>query len=123
MARAQYLKPTLRQEGLVLEHMGDVELYLTRLEGLHNSILSAEKNFASAYDTFSRKVTICMELPPAERIDRRKKRASSGDVIFTVDKEEKKEVVDNLDDFDDLPEKASSSPKHLKTGAIGWGEI
>lgn len=123
LARAQYLKPTLRQEGLVLEHMGDIELYLTRLEGLHNSILSAEKNFASAYDTFSRKVTICMELPPAERIDRRKKRVSSNATYSPASKEEDKEIVDNLDDFDDLPEKASSTPKHLKTGQIEWGEI
>jgi len=36
LSRIQYLKPVLKQDGLVLEHMGDIEMYFERLNGFPN---------------------------------------------------------------------------------------
>ena len=72
LARVQYLKPQIKQDGLVLEHMSDVELYLARLESLHNNVTAVEKTLAAAYETLSRKVSICMELKSSERYERPK---------------------------------------------------
>ena len=122
LARVQYLKPVLKQEGLILEHLGDIELYFERLRALHKSVGDSEKNLAAAYEMLSRKVTICMELPPAERYER----PSSYNSKFS-NFQEKKVVVEkssvDLKSFDDLPDNAQAGQKEQKVGKIGWGDI
>jgi len=120
LARIQYLKPVLKQDGLILEHMGDIELYFERLRALHNSVASTEKNLAASYEMLSRKVTICMEIPPAERWEK-----PSSSQSYTSKHVPQKEVEENkeLSDFDSLPENARTGTKEKVSGAIGWGDI
>jgi hypothetical protein len=116
LARIQYLKPVLKQEGLILEHMGDVEMYFEKLRGLHKSVADTEKNLAAAYEMLSRKVTICMELPPVERYSKadRKERPQ-----FQYEEKPSEE----LDDFDDLPSGAAAGPEIKKSGPTGWDAL
>ncbi len=123
LARIQYLKPALKQEGLILEHMGDLELYFERLKALHKSVADTEKNLAAAYEMLSRKVTICMELPPIERYEKPEKNLYRSSFYSN-----KEEVVDSfsskeMDSFDDLPTNAKAGPKEHKVGQVAWGEI
>ncbi len=120
LAKIQYLKPILKQDGLILEHMGDIELYFQRLKALHNSVSITENNLAAAYEMLSRKVTICMELPPVERFDKKNSYHSK----FSSDISEKEEKFNsNLEEYDELPKNAESGPKEQKVGKMSWGEI
>ena len=123
LARVEYLKPIIKQDGLILEHMRDLELYLTRLESLHDSVIKTEKTLLAAFDTLSRKVTICMELRPSERFEKRE--------VFSPTMFEDKKINNNdnvikkvnqydLEDYDDLPKNVSNVDK---VGEIGWGDI
>lgn len=116
LARIQYLKPVLKQEGLILEHMGDVEMYLEKLRGLHKSVADTEKNLAAAYEMLSRKVTICMELPPVERYSKadRKERPK-----FQYEEKSSEEI----NDFDDLPSDATAGPEIKESGPTGWDSL
>ena len=126
LARIEYLKPVLKQEGLIMEHMRDIELYYARLEALHDSATKTEKHLAAAFDTLSRKCTICMELKPAERIDIKKSSSASAyvphDDVAHFDPETRASSSE-FDEFDDLPSNAQAAPIGHKTGAIGWGDI
>ena len=120
LARVQYLKPVLKQEGLILEHMGDVEMYVERLRALHKSVADTEKNLAAAYEMLSRKVTICMELPPVERYSRPDRQEQ----ISRFKYEEKEEAPsEELSDYDDLPMGAEAGPEEKKSGAVGWDSL
>ena len=116
LARIQYLKPVLKQDGLVLEHMGDIEMYFERLEGLHKSVSDTENNLAAAYEMLSRKVTICMELPPAERRSRPEEKTYKLPVP-------EYEAPEEMKDFDELPSDATAGPKEKKSGAVGWNAL
>lgn len=123
LARIEYLKPVIRQEGLIMEHMRDLELYYARLEALHDSATKTEKTLEKAFDTLSRKCTICMELKPAERVG--KKESSTyvpsekpNEVVLSV-----REYSKEFDEFDDLPMNAQAAPRDYKVGAIGWSDI
>lgn len=120
LARVEYLKPVIKQEGLVMEHMRDVLLYYARLEALHDSATKTEKTLAAAFDTLSRKCTICMELKPAERVDLK---TSSSSTYVPTQASPAREATDEFDEFDDLPSNAQAVPEHYKTGAISWGDI
>jgi len=116
LARIQYMKPVLKQEGVVLEHMGDVEMYIERLRSLHKSVADTEKNLAAAYEMLSRKVTICMELPPVERFSKadRKERPQ-------FNYEEKS--FEDFEDFDNLPSDATAGPDVKVSGPTGWDSL
>ncbi len=120
LAKIQYIKPQIKQEGLIFEHMRDLELYYTRLEALHDSALKAEKSLAAAFDTLSRKVSICMELRPVDRYEKKERPVERREERPIIRKEEDNS---DLDIFDELPSNASTRPKKLKTGEIGWDEF
>jgi len=122
LARVQYLKPVLKQDGLILEHMGDIELYFERLRALHKSVADTEKNLAAAYEMLSRKVTICMELPPAERYERPSSSYGSR-FSYVVEKEPEAKPTEEMDGFDDLPDGAKAGPKEHKIGRISWSDF
>ena len=60
LARVQYLKPVLKQEGLQLEHMGDVEFYTERLNSLRESAHDCMKNLEKAFESLSRKISVML---------------------------------------------------------------
>jgi len=126
LARVQYLKPVLKQDGLILEHMADVEMYFERLRALHKSVADTEKNLAAAYEMLSRKVTICMELPPVERYtrpDRQDKIAKFQYEEQPVAPPTAQSPSEELSDFDDLPMGAEAGPEEKKSGACGWDSL
>ena len=125
LSRVEYLKPVIRQEGLIMEHMRDLELYFARLEALHDSATKTEKTLAAAFDTLSRKCTICMELKPAERMDINKSvNISQSNTKYIPKKEVSiRAKSSDFDEFDDLPVNAKVAPVDHKVGAIGWGDI
>jgi len=103
LARVQYEKPIIKQDGLIHEHMRDIEWYFCQLESLHNSSNQVMKTLDGAYDCLSRKVSISMELKPIERYQR-------------TDREGK-------DNYDTLPNNASAQIKKKEVGIIGWEDI
>jgi len=120
LARIQYLKPVLKQDGLILEHMGDVEMYFERLRGLHKSVADTEKNLAAAYEMLSRKVTICMELPPAERYSKPEEKTYKFQSQLQRVEEE---VPEEMEEFDELPTGAKAGPKENVSGPTGWDKL
>ncbi len=107
LAMVEYIKPAIKQEGLVLEHMRDLEYYYAQLEALHNNCQKVEKTLEAAYDTLSRRVSICMELKTGIRYARSDSRETPS----------KQEIV-REDDFDDVPMGETATKK--KSGFIGW---
>jgi len=120
LARIEYLKPVIRQEGLIFEHMRDLELYYARLEALHDSATKTEKTLEKAFDTLSRKCTICMELKAPERVDLKSKSTSYTPPAYISPVREKSS---EFDEFDDLPSNAQAAPVGHKIGAIGWEDV
>lgn len=126
LARIQYLKPVLKQEGLILEHMGDIEMYFERLRGLHKSVADTEKNLAAAYDMLSRKVTICMELPPVERRGKPESKTDKYEhygIKNNIETPQSHPQSANLSDFDNLPLGATAGAEEKKSGATGWDTL
>ena len=124
LARIEYLKPVLKQEGLIMEHMRDIELYYARLEALHDSALKTEKTLAAAFETLSRKATICMELKPAERVDMEEASKHKQESERYVPQPQLSiRRVEAMDEFDDLPTDATAAPRDHKVGEIKWNEI
>ena len=124
LAKVQYLKPQIKQDGLVLEHMSDLWLYFSRLESLHNNVVNVEKNLAAAFETLSRKVSICMELKPTERYERQGRREYSSKFSDSTPTEENKPKIksSDLDDYDELPINAEIKQKP-KSGQVNWSDI
>lgn len=126
LARIQYLKPVLKQEGLILEHMGDIEMYFERLRGLHKSVADTEKNLAAAYEMLSRKVTICMELPPVERRGKPESKTDKYEhygIKNNIETPQSHPQSANLSDFDNLPLGATAGAEEKKSGATGWDTL
>lgn len=112
LTRIEYLKPIIKQEGLIHEHMRDLELYFANLDALHRSAYQTENNLQAAFDTLSRKVSICMELKTGDRYQARTP-------ITTV--EDEKPAAPPLEGFDSLPDFARA--EHKDDNCIGWMEI
>jgi len=104
LARIQYLKPQAKQNGLIYEHLKDIELYFSKLKTLFNSSHEVMKTLDGAYDSLSRKATITMPL-------------KSGDRYKSYDSVQ----VDNSG-YDTLPEapkiKNSSKKEFRKSGIV-----
>ncbi len=108
LAMVEYIKPAIKQEGLVLEHMRDLEYYYAQLEALHNNCQKVEKTLEAAYDTLSRRVSICMELKTGVRYLKSDSREIPS----------QQEVV-REDDFDDVPMGETATKN--KSGFVSWG--
>lgn len=57
LARCRYEKPSERQEGVVMEHMGDLIVYMSKLESIHASASAIAENLDNAFDCISRQIT------------------------------------------------------------------
>jgi len=114
MARIEYLKPAIKQEGLVLEHMRDLEYYYSQLEALYNNCHKVEKTLEAAHEMLSRKVSICMELKPIHRYERNNNNSYQQQFI---------DKSNELDDFDEINGGEIAQKEKNKSGKIEWGEI
>ena len=114
LARIEYLKPSIKQEGLVLEHMRDLEYYYSQLEALYNNCHKVEKTLEAAHEMLSRKVSICMELKPVGRYER-----TSNNREY----QQQKQSSDGLDDFDEISGGEIVHKEKEKIGEVEWNEI
>jgi transcriptional antiterminator Rof (Rho-off) len=105
LARVEYIKPAIKQEGLVMEHMRDLEFYYAQLEALYNNCYKVEKTLEAAYDTLSRRVSICMELKTGDRYER-----SASDIFSNK--------ADVRDEYDKIQEGETATKG--KKGFVGW---
>jgi hypothetical protein len=110
LARVEYLKPSLRQDGLIHEHMRDVELYFCKLTGLYESSKGAMKTLERAFEALSRKATITMM-------------NKSGDKYIHQNQDSSEEKED-LTDYDSLPSHRQEVKPYKKSGEyMEWDEI
>jgi hypothetical protein len=120
LARIQYLKPVQRQAGLVAEHMGDMERYISELEALHSIAEHISRNLESVYELLSRQVT--MSMPQTREVETLEKRASKAE----LSKADGSAGVSFLDQMDSVPQSLTPSRargasfKNAKTGTIDW---
>jgi len=104
LARVEYLKPAIKQEGFVHEHMRDLVWYYSKLKHLHESCKGVVKTLEKSFEAVSRKASITTPNRPMERYQRFNK------------VEEKK--------YDALPvENESKKEEKNSSGFCSWGEI
>lgn len=107
LARVEYEKPAARQEGVVYQHMRDMEMYLKHLEGLHDALNHVMKNIEAAWETMSRRVTIALPSSNREAERYSPPRQNASPAPKESPKESPKEPEDDfggLGDFDSIGE-------------------
>jgi hypothetical protein len=123
LARRQYEKPVLKQEGVVFVHMRDMELYHAKLRAIHHLGSAVLKNLDMAWETLSRRVTISMG--EREVVDRTQPNNSpqKKQIASTPSTPQKRPESDaSLDDFDELGGSTPSKSNEHNAGAqeIEW---
>jgi len=132
LARVQYLKPVLKQDGLILEHMGDVEFYADRLAAVKDSADKVMKTLEKAFESLSRKVSIMLtvqskhtirtntnndySLPPQQEYQAPPSIVEERIVVST------KTPAEELGDYDDVAIGATVKSKP-KSGEVSWDNI
>ena len=110
LARVEYLKPALKQEGLDYEHLKDLMWYHSKLEHLHESAKNVVKTLEKAWETISRKASLTTLNKTVEKYSRGVE-------------EDTREVTEDLKGYDDLPPKAEVVYEKKKTDFCDWDEI
>jgi len=136
LARVSYLKPVLKQDGLILEHMGDVEFYADRLAAIKDSADKVMKTLQMAFESLSRKVSIMLTVqskhttrmapnsysPPQEAAPYVEDVVD--DVAVVVASEPASVPQDDtMDDYDGFEMGTKVVSTKAPTGTVGWGEI
>jgi hypothetical protein len=125
LARMHYEKPAEKQDGVVMEHMGDMIRYFSQLESLHANVDAIVRNLDNAFDCISRQITV--SLPQITKdTDSLEKRASKSihNASATHDG-----FADIMQSADRLPLSKSSAFKNnyasssKKIGTVEWNEI
>ena len=62
LAKVSYEKPSIRQEGVVYDHMRDLEMYSSKIESLEQCAKDVYHNLLEAKEILSRKISISLEL-------------------------------------------------------------
>jgi len=70
LAKAEYDKPAVKYDGIIYEHMVDMETYFARLRGLVRSTDAVMKTLEGAHECLSRRVTIALPMKPLERYEK-----------------------------------------------------
>ena len=125
LASTLYVKPQVKQGGLMIEHLGDIGLYLGKLEGIYDSVKKTEDVLKNCYDTLSRKVTICMELKLREIYEKtdfagsyeRHNHPASNENTSVETKPKFNTSYDQIIDGSE-----AKKIKHI-TGSMSWGDI
>ena len=138
LARTEYEKPAIRQDGLVFQHMRDMELYNQQLKAMHSITTAVAKNLDAAWDMLSRSVTIMMNemsrgdanryepRPNAEKISDDKTSTEQKTVQPSQEPSPKStSMEDMLGDFDPLEGTASVEASNKQKGSqtCDWDEL
>ena len=125
LASTLYVKPQVKQGGLMIEHLGDIGLYLGKLEGIYESVKKTEDVLKNCYDTLSRKVTICMELKLREIYEKTDFTGSSGRHYSAsnadIEVEMKPKPILHYDRIVDGSE--AKKIKNNEGGVISWTDV
>ena len=62
LAKVTYEKPAARQDGVIYDHMRDIEMYASKLESLEQNAKDVYHNLLEAKEILSRKISISLEL-------------------------------------------------------------
>ena len=101
LARVEYLKPAIKQDGLIHCHMKDMQWYFGNLEHLHESSKGVMKTLEKAFETISRKASLTSPAKPIERYKSRQREETI----------ENNKTRQDLSNYDDLPNNASVKRK------------
>lgn len=130
LARVIYLKPAAKQPGINYEHLGDMEFYFAELKDTYTAAEIVYKNLSNAYETLSRQLPFIQ--PHPEKTVYEKKPFDLADTqvfVKPAEKIEKKEVPEQLKDFDELVdakiEEVVKKDVNLEDAAheVGWGDL
>lgn len=117
LSRIQYEKPIIKQEGVYYEHLRDLEYYFVKLESLHSTVEKISKNLDGAWETLSRKITVCLELRTGDKYEKKYTRNDSH-LNLTYNRRETQEQ-----EYDNLPQNVKIKPEKKVNKFLGWEEI
>jgi len=115
LAQVAYEKPVDKFKGIVYRHMGDVEMYFAKLEGLREDIDGVMKNLDGATSLASRHLTILMATKqmPVRYKDAYEEVPQIKEEHIDVEPEKKEAVEPSklCKEFDSLHDKGVSGPE------------
>jgi len=128
LARVEYEKPVIRQEGLNFTHLRDLEIYLTELEYLYEYTGDIIKNLDSGYESMSRQVAMTM---PQKALDKAANYSKTPSSDSDTQPEKSFSSRRDLSDFDTLEKgvkpkdfnKEKSKDNTSKNTDISWVDI
>lgn len=130
LARVIYLKPAAKQPGINYEHLGDMEFYFAELKDTYTAAEIVYKNLSNAYETLSRQLNFVQPHPEKFVYDKKSPDLSQTSFVpLEQPVKEKKEVPEQLKDFDELVdakiEEVVKKEINLEDAAqeIGWGDL
>jgi hypothetical protein len=117
LAQVAYEKPVTKYDGIVYEHLYDMEVYFLNMKGVHKAADAVMKTLEGAYECLSRRVTIATPFKPLERYQ-----ASAGGQGYQVASAPSQELQDydvlSSDKIAKDSDKKSKGPQN-----VDWGEI
>lgn len=136
LAQIAYEKPIEKFNGVIYEHLYDVEDYLQKLETVKENAEIVTKNLDKAAEVISRRVTVVMMEAKTDSKGRRYTPKAEDDIapesvaamqpVDLSEAEEKKQIEeedDDLDDFDTLEVNVPSEEEKPKKPKDSWGLV
>jgi hypothetical protein len=125
LARMHYEKPAEKQDGVVMEHMGDMIRYFSQLESLHANVDAVVRNLDNAFDCISRQITV--SLPQGHKdSDTVEKRVSKNASISPGSADNFADIMqaaDRLPSAKNFGLKNNNASSSKKIGTVNWNEI
>ena len=122
LARCRYEKPSEKQDGVVMEHMGDMIMYMSKLESLHSSASAVRENLDNAFDCISRQITTSVSTMGKD-VDFVEKKAKNA-INATFNSEEYDSVSSVSPVASSMANKknisAPKNSKESKAGTVDW---
>lgn len=119
LARCKYEKPSEKQEGVVMENMGDLIVYMTKLESIHASASAVAENLDNAFDCISRQITTSVTTisKDAGVVERK-----TSDAMASISDFGDYDKIDSPKNSTKTSNSADSkqSNKNLKAGTVDW---
>lgn len=125
LARMHYEKPAEKQDGVVMEHMGDMIRYFSQLESLHANVDAVVRNLDNAFDCISRQITV--SLPQGHKdSDTVEKRVSKNASVSPGSADNFADIMqaaDRLPSAKNFGLKNNNASSSKKIGTVNWNEI
>lgn len=136
LAKVTYEKPAARQDGVIHDHMKDIEMYACEVEALEQAAKDVYHNLLESKEILSRKISITLELLKQQNItdsheknysnlsDKAKKVVENVSARSSVSPEIAAEGFDRLEVQEAVKAQASSAKTPMsgpgKTGKMSW---